>query len=91
MAKMKIFTEEEANRRYLFSENLRVMLRAKIGNVKKVSKALGVTPHTVNSYSSGRTFPDDRKIQIIADTLGCTVDDLFDDTYAPWKFGEREN
>lgn len=88
---IRIMSEEEANRRYMFSENLRVLLRAKRGNVKKVAKALGVTSGTVGSYSSGRVFPDERKIQIIADTLGCTMDDLFDDTYAPWKFGERED
>lgn len=80
---------EEANRRLLFCNNLRDVVRnGPIGAVELAEK-LGVSSSTIYGYMRGKVFPDDDRIQELADGLGVTVEFLFDDTYAPWKFGEK--
>ena len=78
---------EEANRRLLFCNNLRDIVRnGPIGAVE-LAKRTGLSVTTVYNYMKGRTFPSDEHIKILADGLEVTVEDLFDDTYTPWAFG----
>ena len=88
---IKIFKPDEARRRILFSNNLRDMIRHGPISATKLADKLGVTVTTVYNYTRGKSYPDDDRIEEIAVALGCTVDDLFDDTYAPWKFGESDD
>lgn len=86
---VKFLKSEEADRRLLFCNNLRDIVRhGAVGAVELATK-IGVSPSTIYSYMRGTTYPNDSRIQELADGLGITVDDLFDDTYAPWKFGEH--
>ena len=82
---------EEADRRLLFCNNLRDLVRNGPVNALTLAKKTGLSTKTIYSYMRGNTYPDDEKIQRLADGLGVTVDDLFDDTYAPWKFGTHDD
>lgn len=85
---IKIFSGDEANRRTLFCNNLRFILNNSDIKKKDVAREVGISTSVLSQYALGRLFPPEERIQKIADALGVTVDDLFDDTYAPWKFGE---
>lgn len=78
---------EEADRRLLFCDNFRYLIRSGPVNATELSKRTGISTHILNSYARGKTFPSDEVIKQLAEGLGVTVDDLFDETYAPWKFG----
>lgn len=86
---IKILPEEEANRRLLFADNLKYLIRVKKLSAGKVADRMGkgVYPSTIYSYVRGETFPSDERIAELAVALDCTVDDLFDDSYLPWVFG----
>lgn len=84
---IRIVSEEEARRITLFSDNLRYLIRVNRTSVTALAKKLGLKQPTLNEYVRGRTMPNDEVIKQIAEALECSVDDLFDETYAPWKFG----
>lgn len=86
----KILKGEDVDRAILFSGNLRFMLRNGPVGRTELARRIGVTPSTIGQYTLGRTFPSEERIKQIADALGCSVDVLFDDAYAPWKFGSDE-
>jgi transcriptional regulator with XRE-family HTH domain len=83
---MKFLTTEEANRRLLFCNNLRDVIRKGPISAAEVAKRIGVATSTVKSYMRGNVFPNEERIQQLADALECTVDDLFDDSDKPWEF-----
>lgn len=83
-----ILKPEEADRRLLFCNNLRDLIRNGPIGAGEVSEKTGLSVPTIHGYMKGRVFPSDEKIEKLADALGVSVDDLFDDTYAPWKFGQ---
>ena len=78
----------DVERAILFSGNLRFILRNGPIGSGELAKRLGVSTATISKYTLGRLHPSEERIQQIADALGVDVDVLFDDTYAPWKFGE---
>ena len=84
---IKTLSDAEANRRLLFVDNLKYILRTKKLGVNKVALRMGVSATTVHDYIKGKVFPDDERIAKLAEALECTVDDLFDDSYLPWVFG----
>lgn len=84
-----ILKQEEADRRLLFCNNLRDLIRNGPIGVTELSKLTGFSIPTIYNYYYGTTFPPEDRIQKIAEALSVTVDDLFDDTYAPWKFAEN--
>ena len=87
----KIYSNEEARKRILFANNLRFMLNNGTIGRNALAKKMGMSSNAIGKYALGHVYPDEERIQQIADALGCTVDDLYDDTYAPWKFGESED
>lgn len=87
--KLRIAKEEDANRAVLFSGNLRFMLDNGPINRAELARRIDVSANTVGMYALGRIFPSEERIEQIANALGCTVEELFDDTYAPWKFGQN--
>jgi transcriptional regulator with XRE-family HTH domain len=88
---MKLYINDEARRIVLFADNLRHIIRTKNISVTKLARQIGISTTMIHQYKSGKSFPNDYIINKLADGLGCTVDDLFDDTYAPWNFGSDEN
>ena len=83
----KKFNDEYVTKATLFASNLRFILNNGPINRSDLAKKIGMSPKTISSYALGRIFPDEERVRQIADALGCTVDDLYDDTYAPWNFG----
>lgn len=79
--------EEEVKRRILFADNLRYIIRSKGISQTKIARYIGTSVSTIGRYMKGQSMPSDDCINKIADAIGCTVDELFDDTYAPWNFG----
>ena len=88
MRKPKKYSEEEIERGILFSGNLRFMVQNGPINAAEVARRTGLSSALISKYVHGRSHPSEERIEMIAEALECTVDDLFDDTYAPWKFGE---
>ena len=75
--------ENELEREIVFRENLTYMLRTKHISYAKLAKALNVSTGAIGAYRLGRLFPSEDKIKIIADVLGCEVDDLFNADLIP--------
>lgn len=87
---IKIVNHDEANKRTLFCNNLRDIINNGPIGPNDVAKKVGVSVCTIYSYMRGKTFPSDDRIAQIASALNVTIDELFDDTYAPWNFGSGE-
>ena len=83
MIEYRIVNEEKGRHRETFCNNLRFILRAKGISRELLAKKLGVSLTTVKNYALGRTFPDEHRIEQIADILGCSMNDLFDDNCTP--------
>ena len=83
MIEYRIVSEEEGERRATFSNNLRYTLRVKGISRDALAKKLGVSLTTAKNYVLGRTFPEEYRIEAIADILGCSVEDLFDEDFEP--------
>lgn len=88
MRKARKYTNEEVERLTLFSGNLRFMVRNGPINAAEVARRIGVSSSVMSAYVRGRRLPTDEVMEQIAAALGCSVAELLDDTYAPWKFGE---
>lgn len=84
---IEFLKEEEANRRLLFVDNLRHIMRTKGISANKVAKRMDVSPYTINNYTRGKIMPNDEQLKELAQALECTVDDLFDESYIPWQMG----
>ena len=56
---------------------LRELRKAKGLTMKELGEAIGVTESAVGLYENGRRKPDYEKLQLIARTLGCSIDELF--------------
>lgn len=77
--------EEQLEREITFRENLTYMLRSKHISYAKLANALDVSKGMISAYRLGRLFPSDDKIKVIAEVLGCSVDDLFNIDLIPWE------
>ena len=88
---IKIVSNEQAEREEIFFDNFRHIVRIKGISYNTLAKKLDVNVSTVISYRMGRTFPNEERIEQLAEALECTVDDLFDETYKPWEFGKQLN
>lgn len=87
MKDYEIVSEEEARKHLLFRDNLKFMLIAKKVSKLELAKRIGLSQSMITQYTLGRTFPSNERIKQIAAALDCTVEDLFDDSDAPWRFG----
>jgi transcriptional regulator with XRE-family HTH domain len=59
-----------------FSDNLRMLLKHKNIKQSELTEALGITKTRVSNYLSGRSEPDYKTLNAIADILNVTVDSL---------------
>lgn len=55
---------------------LRELRRAKGMTMKELGEAIGVTESAIGLYENGRRKPNYEKLQLIARTLGCSIDEL---------------
>lgn len=44
---------------------------------KHLGKLLGVTAQAISKWEQGECYPDIALLPMLADAIGCTVDDLF--------------
>ena len=79
----RIFEPEEAKRRVTFSNNLRYIINNGPLGQAALAKKIGVSQSMISAYARGKTYPNEERIREIADALGCTVDNLFDEMYEP--------
>lgn len=84
---IEFLQDDEANRRLLFVDNLKYIMRTKKISTNRLAQKLKVYPYVISDYVRGKVFPNDERIAQLAEALECTVDDLFDDSYIPWIFG----
>lgn len=59
----------------------------KYGNQSAVAEAFGVSATAVSKWKSGQTFPNRRILQEIADELGVSVGEVYEN----WMSEEDEN
>lgn len=65
-------------------------LLKKYGNQSKVAEALGVTPMAVSKWYTGKTHPSRKTAQKIADELGISLGDVFDNNGSGKKGGRND-
>lgn len=59
-------------------KNIRYLRTAAGLTQVKFAQEMGVTQSTVSQWESGRVLPDTAKLQKLAEVLGCSVSDLFE-------------
>jgi len=60
----------------MFNDNLKKIMKEKGYTVTKLSQLSGVGKSSISQYLSGKNAPSSERIGVLADALGCTVDDL---------------
>lgn len=86
----RIGKEEDLEWIAMFRNNLKSILKNKGGSLKEVAKKLGISVAKLSEYINGPVRLSDEIVQQIADAVGCTVDELLDETYCPWNYGLTE-
>ena len=87
---IRIGKDEDLEWIAMFRNNLKEILKTKHSSLKELSKTLGMSYHKLSEYINGPTRLSDELVQQIADAVGCTVDELLDETYCPWNYGLTE-
>lgn len=64
--------------RTIFSENLYRMLKKKCISCKQLSEYTGLSQSSISNMLKGKCTPSSYNIQLIANTLECSVNELFD-------------
>ena len=62
----------------MFGENLKKIMSEKGLSVTKVSQLSGVGKSSISQYLSGKNVPTSERIKVLADAIGCTVEELAD-------------
>lgn len=66
----------------IFAENINRILYERGKTQKEVADAIGVLPSTFNTWAKGVALPRIGKVQLLADYLGVTKNDLIDERTA---------
>ena len=74
----------------MFRNNLKSILKTKHSSLKELSTKLGMSMHKLSELINGPTRLSNEMVRQIADAVGCTVDELLDETYCPWNYGLTE-
>ena len=74
----------------MFSNNLKYIAKTKHMHLTDVARKLNISYYQMQKYMDGTVRPDEDIVRKIADILGCTVDDLTDETYCTWNYGLTE-
>ena len=86
----RIAKEEDLDWIIMFRNNLKHILKTKHISLKEVSRKIGIPATKLSCYINGPTRLSDDLVQQIANAVGCTVDELLDETYCPWNYGLTE-
>ena len=71
----------------MFRNNLKYILKTKHITLRDVSKKMNMTTYKLSSYINGTTRLSDEMVKQIAEAVGCTIDELLDETYCSWNYG----
>lgn len=58
--------------------NIKSLRTARGMTLAELARRCGVTLVAVHQWEAGTTFPSADKLPMIANSLGCTIDDLYD-------------
>ena len=88
---IKMKPEHLSNEEFLwimmFRDNLKWILKDKHMTITELSEKLGMTYQQFSKYTNGYTKASDELVNKIAEAIGCSVDDLLDETYCSWNYG----
>ena len=87
---IRIGKDEDLEWIAMFRNNLKEILKIKRSSLKEVSKTLDIPYYKLSEYINGPTRLSNEMVQQIANAVGCTVDELLDETYCPWNYGLTE-
>lgn len=91
---IKMKPEHLSNEEFLwitmFRNNLKWILKNKHMTITELSEKLGMTYQQFSKYTDGSTKASDELVSKIAEAIGCSVDDLLDETYCSWNYGLSE-
>lgn len=62
----------------MFKEKLRKAMSEKGLSITKVSQLSGIGKSSISQYLSGKNVPTSERIKVLADAIGCTVEELTD-------------
>lgn len=88
---IRIGKEEDLEWIAMFRNNLKSILKTKGSSLKEVSMKLNMSQSKLSEYINGPVRLSDEMVQQIANAVGCTVDELLDETYCPWNYGLTED
>lgn len=74
-------TKDDEARRKMFGSNLQKMIPFSGLSKSEFAETLGITNAMLSRYLHGTSMPSADRAYQIARVLGCTVEELFDDTY----------
>lgn len=86
----RIGKEEDLDWIAMFRNNVKAILKTKHSSLKELSTKLDIPMYKLSEYINGPSRLSDELVQQIADAVGCTVDELLDETYCPWNYGLTE-
>jgi ribosome-binding protein aMBF1 (putative translation factor) len=75
------YSEDESVRRKAFGHNLQKIISGCGMSQNDLAEKVGITNAMLSRYIHGTSMPSADKAHMIANTIGCTMDELFDDTY----------
>ena len=74
----------------MFRNNLKFILKTKGSSMKDLSVKLNISQSKLSEYINGPVRLSDEMVKRIADAVGCSIDELLDETYCPWNYGLTE-
>ena len=69
----------------MFSKNLKQIMQEKGITLSELSRITGIGKSSISQYLSGKNIPTSERIKVIADALGCAVEDLIVESSEPVK------
>lgn len=75
------YSEDESVRRKAFGQNLMKIISGCGISQNELAEKIGITNAMLSRYIHGTSMPSADKAHMIANAIGCTMDELFDDTY----------
>lgn len=78
---VKEYSEDEEVRRKAFGYNLQKLIPFSGTTQAEIAKKLGITNAMMSRYVHGSSMPSADKANMIANLIGCRLDELFDENY----------
>ena len=72
-------------------KNLRLIRKSKGLTMKALGQMVDVTESAIGMYETGKRKPSYEMLLRLSEALGCTVDDLMDETKKPTQTGELDD